>query len=93
VRGDGYRLGWCQRVLIWVWDGRVSKNLLIPAMNCAKVFRGELYQVSCWDLERADGKARWGRVGMWAQGGVYEHRVMFRQSGRFLGGWAVGGPA
>lgn len=74
-----------------VWDGRVSKNLLIPAMKRAEVFRGALYQVSCWDLERAEGEARWGRVGKWTKGGIYEHRVVFRQSGRFLGGWAAAG--
>jgi hypothetical protein len=46
VRVEGYGPGWCPRVLIWVWDGRVSKNLLIPAMKCAEVSRGKLYQVS-----------------------------------------------
>ncbi len=80
VRVDAYGPDEYKRVLAVVWDEQINVNLLMVAMGYAEVYRGVPCQVYCRELEEAEEKARRDRVGMWAQGEMYESPAACRIS-------------
>ena len=62
-----------------IWDDQVNVNLLMVAMGYAEVYRGAPCQAYCRELEQAEAKARYDRVGIWAQGASYESPAAFRR--------------
>jgi endonuclease YncB( thermonuclease family) len=85
VRLDAYGPDHYHRVLAVIWDEQVNVNLLMVAMGYAEVYRGAPCQAYCRELEQAEAKARQDRVGMWAQGSMYESPADFRRRMRLAG--------
>ncbi len=86
IQVDAYGPDRYKRILAVDWDGQINGNLLMVAMGYAEVHRGAPCPVYCRELERAEAKARQGRVGMWTQGGRYESSQDFRRRMRITGG-------